>query len=46
LSDVITLSGKANSKYGMDMLNTLSARTVANASTAMRSNLRSYEALG
>ena len=45
LSDVITLSGKANSKYGMDMLNTLSARTVANASTAMRSNLRSYEAL-
>ena len=45
LSDVITLSGKAGSKYGMDMLNTLSARTVANASTAMRSNLRSYEAL-
>lgn len=45
LSDVITLSGKAGSKYGMDMLNTLSARTVANASAAMRSNLQSYEAL-
>ena len=45
LSDVITLSGKAGSKYGMDMLNTLSARTVANASTAMRSSIRGYEAL-
>ena len=44
LSEVITLSGKANSKYGMDMLNALSAKTVANASQAMKANLQNYEA--
>ena len=44
LSEVITLSGKANSKYGMDILNALSAKTVANASQAMKANLQNYEA--
>ena len=45
LKDVITLTGKANTKYGKDLMSQFSARTVANASAAMRSNIASYNNL-